>query len=226
MRNNTPQLEKKAIKLALSESWKDAIEINKEILKTDPLNIKAKVRLANAYLKTKEFDKAKKLYQEVLKIDPINSVAQKNLELAKSHKTTNGIKTANSRSFIKEPGTTTEIKTVITEKGITANHMSYGEELELKVNTSFISASYNGKKVTEIKDAHLLKSLNKVKREGGSSKAYFLKGSEKEMTLFIQTTIPVFKGEKQDVTPYMRKGSIDEPELEVESYDDETEEVE
>lgn len=220
MRNNTPLLEKKAIKFALSESWQAAIEINKEILKADPKNVKAKVRLANAYLKTKSFDKAKKLYQEVLKADPINSVALKNLELAKAHKTTNGVKTANGRSLIKEPGTSKEIKTLITEKGITANHMSYGECMSLEISASKVIAKEDKKKITEITDTSLVKALNTVKRQGGSAKAYFVKGSEKEMVLFIQTSIPVFKGEKQDVTPYMRKGSLEEPDFEVESYDE------
>lgn len=83
MQINLPVLEKQAIKAALSENWKLAIELNKKILESTPNNLNSKIRLGRAYLANKDFTKATKMFKEVLKADPINPIALKNIELAK-----------------------------------------------------------------------------------------------------------------------------------------------
>ena len=42
-----------------------------------------------------------------------------------------------------------------------------------------------------------------------------MSGRGKIIKLIIKSTIPIFRSERQDVKPYIKKGSIDEPELEM-----------
>jgi hypothetical protein len=44
----------------------------------------------------------------------------------------------------------------------------------------------------------------------------FIKWNEKEITVLIKTSIPVFKPDRVEIRPYLRKGTIEEPELEIE----------
>lgn len=73
-------LETKAIEAALSCNWDSAEEINKKIIKEDPLNIPCLNRLGRASIELEKFTQAKKIYQSVLEIDPYNPIAQKNLK--------------------------------------------------------------------------------------------------------------------------------------------------
>ena len=83
MQQSLSALEKKAIKLALCENWAEAIATNKELLDLDPTNLQAKIRLGRAYLLSKDFRNASKMFKAVLEQDPINQIAKKNYELAK-----------------------------------------------------------------------------------------------------------------------------------------------
>jgi tetratricopeptide (TPR) repeat protein len=220
MQANIPLLEKKAIKLALTENWQEAIAINQEILHEDTKNLKAKIRLGRAYLQTKDFKKAEKLFKEVLNIDPINQVAKKNYELAKNQRSEQTPRNINGFSLVKEPGTTAVTTALISARGVTANSFSYGQELEIKPLKDTISILTNHKPIGEVTDIDIIKRVNQATRLQADLSITYLKGQDKEISVLITSSIPVFKAEKQDVKPYMRKGSLDEPELEIESYDD------
>lgn len=221
MRANIPLLEKKAIKLALKEKWEDVVKINNQILEEDPKNIKAKIILGRAYLQTRRFKEAQNLFKEVLKQDPINKVALKNFDLAKKRKARNSpfVKN-NGTSLIKEPGTTVEVKTKIIASGVSANIFSYGQEFRVKILNTKAKVIYNGKALCEIDDKSVVKSLNIAKRKGTEILCVFIKGELKNVSMLLISSTPVFKGDKQEIKPYMKKGSIDEPKIEIESFDD------
>ncbi len=69
-----------AISAALNQDWKKAIQCNLALLEDDPDNIEAHNRLAYAYLKNGNIEKAKSTYKKVLKIDKYNPIATKNLK--------------------------------------------------------------------------------------------------------------------------------------------------
>jgi len=77
---NIETLEKQAIDFALKHQWLEAIKLNKKILKIDPKNVSAYLRLAFAYLQLNKIDEAKKTYRKLLKIQPGNLIANENLE--------------------------------------------------------------------------------------------------------------------------------------------------
>jgi len=41
----------------------------------------------------------------------------------------------------------------------------------------------------------------------------YIKGKDKTIVVLIKTSVPVFKSDKQDVRPYIKKGSLDEPDI-------------
>ncbi len=106
-------LSRKAINAALTFNWPVAIELNQEILKTQPTNVDCLNRLGRANLEIGNYAESKKLYQEVLKLDPYNIIAQKNLKRVSAFngKVINILPTQNlmavsANSFLEEPGIT------------------------------------------------------------------------------------------------------------------------
>jgi tetratricopeptide (TPR) repeat protein len=81
--NDTVQLEQQAINAAIRTNWKEAIELNKQILKRDKKNIDACIRLAFASLQANKINEAKKYYKIGLKFQPGNRAIIENLERIK-----------------------------------------------------------------------------------------------------------------------------------------------
>lgn len=223
-------LSKKAIEAALGHNWEKAIELNSQILEKYPNNLETKIRLGRAMIQLKQFEKAKKIFKEVLSVDPINSVALKNLEVAKSKKIDikheNGI---NSNHLLKEPGTTVEIVANINSKGITGRDFTIGECLKFKVKKKNVDV-YKCRKDKEIlvsvlEDKEIVTRLNKAADLHAEVSGYVVRAADKSLTMIIKTSVPVFRSEKQDIRPYIKKG-LDDIDLEDEEAEEEEEIVE
>ena len=218
MRFSLSALTKKAIDAALNSNWKKAVELNSQIIEAYPNNLETKIRLGRAYIQTKNFNEAKKLFKEVLEKDPINSIAKKNLELAKAEKVekTNG-NSIKTKALLKEPGTTQEINFEITTKRVTADSFNHGEELFLKVKKKSIDVYRKIKEkrllVGKIENEYVVNRVNSNCNKNGKITATFTRGKNKKVYTLIKCSIPVFKADKLDIRPYLKKGSIDEPEI-------------
>lgn len=81
--NDIELLEQHAVDAAINLRWEDATRINNEIIKLDPKNESAHLRLGFIYLQRKDVAKAKKYYSKALRLQPKNSVALQNLERIK-----------------------------------------------------------------------------------------------------------------------------------------------
>ena len=73
-------LQDQAILCALAQHWKEAIQINLQIIKQERTNIDAHNRLGYAFMKNGQPIKSKEIFTKVLKLDPYNQIAQKNLK--------------------------------------------------------------------------------------------------------------------------------------------------
>ncbi len=220
-------LSKKAIEAALNHEWQKAIELNSQILEKYPNNMDTKIRLGRALIQVKQFEKAKKIFKEVLATDPINPVALKNLEIAKNKKIDskheNGI---NSNHLLKEPGTTAEITTNIVAKGVTGRDFTIGECLKFKIKKRTVEV-YKCKKdketlVSVLEDKDTVYRLNKACDSRAQISGYVVRSADKSLTMIVKCSIPVFKGEKQDIRPYIKKG-LDDIDLEDEESEEEEE---
>ncbi|AHB40413.1 TPA: tetratricopeptide repeat protein [candidate division WWE3 bacterium] len=223
-------LSKKAIEAALGYEWIKAIELNSQILEKYPNNLETKIRLGRAFIQLKQFEKAKKIFKEVLSVDPINSVALKNLEVAKNKKVElkheNGI---NSNHLLKEPGTTVEITANINCKGVTGRDFTIGECLKFKIKRRGVEV-YKSKKdkdilVSILEDKEIVSRLNKAAESHAEVSGYVIRSADKSLTMIIKSSIPIFRSEKQDIRPYIKKG-LDDIDLEDEEDEEEEEIVE
>lgn len=212
MENDFQELEKKAVKAAVLGNWNLAKEINLQILDSDPNDIDTKVRLGKAYLELRDYTKAKKCFKEVLSHDPINIVAKKNLELAKEEKhslPSNG----RFKNIIKEPTTFSEAQAQIVAKGFTASKIPMGVGLELKVLSQQTKVIYDYKnqkvELALIVDEKLQKRLKSGKEQGAVFCATFVKGVDKTMTVLINSSMPIFDGERQELKPYTKRDFLD-----------------
>ncbi len=221
-------LTKKAIKASLKQEWQKATNLNSEILKTYPKNLDAKIRLGRCYIQARDFNKAKKIFKEVLEVDPINSLALKNLELAKNQKvecSNNG--NLRTKSLIKEPGTTYEVKVDIKTKGVEKEDFVSGEELTFKIKKKSIDLykNKNGKKVVvgSIEDSYVTQRIKCAFDKKAKVLITFIRWKGNEIIVLVKTSISVFKPDKIEIRPYLRKGAIEEPEIEIEIEEEGTE---
>ncbi len=222
-------LTKKAIEASLKQNWDEAIELNSAIIKVHPTNIDAKIRLGRCYLQTKEFSKAKKIFKEVLERDPINNLAQKNLDLANKQKSEcngNG-GSLSTKSLLKEPGTTCAVTIMVEGKGIKNEDFISGEILSYKTRKKEIEILKvkKDKKISlgTIKDSYIVQRIQCALDKKAKITITFTKWKDKEMSLLVKSAIPIFKPDKVEIRPYLRKGTIEEPEMEIEVDEEENE---
>jgi tetratricopeptide (TPR) repeat protein len=221
-------LTNKAIDASLKQKWDEAIELNLEILKIYPKNTDAKIRLGRCYIQKKEFSKAKKIFKEVLDVDPINSIALKNFELAKNQKTDSNTAGSqiNTKSLLKEPGSSHEVL-VNTSKSIKKEDFISGDELTFKKKKNEIELykDKKGKKILvgSITDDYTVQRISGALSKNIDIKIIFIKWKGAEMGVLIKASAPIFKPDKIDIRPYLRKGTIEEPEMDMEPEEEETE---
>ena len=212
MQNDFDELGKKAVKAALAQDWALAKELNLQILEQDQQNIDAKVRLGKACLELRDYQKARKYFKEVLAVDPINAVAKKNLELAKEEKHSPAV---NGRlaNMIQEPATCLSTTAEITAKGLTATKLAMGLDLEVRVFSQMVKlyCIYKDEKIElgVLTDPKAIKKLRDGKELGATFTGTYVKGVDKELTVLITSTLPVFDGERQELKPYTKRDFLD-----------------
>ncbi len=211
MPNTVEKLEAEAIQAALSKDWKKAVKLNSEIADFDSENIPALNRLAKAHIELEAFEEAKKILKKVLKLDPINLTAKRNMDLAVEHKKVLGnVSSDEIKNFIKEPGTSKEFTFQIMTKGITAKKFYLGEPLEIVVEGHRVSVHKVSGELISIFDPVTAEKIIACKKRGGGIKSTFLYGDEKEVTVMVKASIPLFKTEKQELKPYLKRENIEE----------------
>ncbi|OGC70723.1 hypothetical protein A2415_03755 [candidate division WWE3 bacterium RIFOXYC1_FULL_39_7] len=223
MQTNIALLAKRAIGEALKGNWDSAIQLNTQILEKNPDNLDAKLRLGRAYMQTKQFVKAKKMFKEALHLDPINQVAHKNIDLINSNKLDLNSSIINPGILIKEPGTTSEIAMQLTGRGMTGDKFTSGEILSLKIKKKSVDVfkvkGTNEILIGTITNAEIVSKLNKASDLKASIIASVIKCMDKSVDILLKSSLPVFRSEKQDIRPYIKKGSLDEPEIESEELE-------
>ena len=223
MPNSTDRLESDAIQAALDKDWKKALKLNEQIVDFDSENVPALNRISKAFIELGKFDDAKKFLKKVLKLDPINQTAKRNLDIALAKRKSTGA-TPDLKDFIKEPGTTKEFKFPILTKGLTSKKFYLGEELKVQIEGHKVSLHKAEGELINVLDPITAEKIILANKRGERIKATFMAGdSEKEITVQLKASIPLFKSEKQDIKPYLKRENIEE---EPETSTPETEEEE
>jgi hypothetical protein len=69
-----------AISLAMEGRWKEAVEVNKSLIKRTPNDADAYNRLGKAYMEIGQYKEAREAYEKALALDRYSTIAQKNLQ--------------------------------------------------------------------------------------------------------------------------------------------------
>lgn len=222
MQNGGLSLQKQSVDAALKGDWERAIELNLMILEKFPDDLDTKARLGRAYLQIKDFAKAKKLFKEILDRDPINTVAKKNYELAKGKSSVKVSSNANPKALIKEPGLNAEI--FLTIKKSIKHEFVPGEELRVQTTKKLLRI-YSEKVLLDESDSpDIIAAIRAAKEAKAEIKAFYASRKDNVLRIILRCNKPVFRAEKQAIKPYLKKGTLKEPELEISEMDVEEEE--
>jgi len=184
-------LTQKAISKALSGNWKEAIDINLQILKKLPKDIPSLNRLARAYTELGEIKKAKIVATKVIKNDPINKIAQKTLEKIKALTEGETIpsKPLSAQVFLEEPGKTKIVPLIHLGDPKNIAKLDAGDEVKLddhchRVQVTTLKNDYIGKIPDDI--SLRIKQLVKL---GNQFQAIIKSSDPKEVKIIVRETL-------------------------------------
>ena len=184
-------LAQKAISKALSGNWKEAININLQILKKLPKDIPSLNRLARAYTELGEIKKAKIAAEKVMKNDPINKIAQKTLEKIKGLTEGETISSGPSSAqvFLEEPGKTKIVPLIHLGDSKNIAKLDAGDEVRLddhchRVQVTTLKNDYIGKLPDDI--SLRIKQLVKL---GNQFQAIIKSSDPKGVKIIVRETL-------------------------------------
>ena len=134
---------KKAVDLAMSCRWAEAVSINQVILNDSPNDIGALNRMAKAYMELGYNTEAKAVFARVIEVVPHNPIARKNIgrlgQLGDEAPRQRVVNNKITRAFIAETGKSVVTNLANLGAAKTRAKMSPGDELELKVENSHLN---------------------------------------------------------------------------------------
>lgn len=187
-------LVRKAINLALKCQWKEAIKVNKLMLKEDKLDIEALNRLSRAYFEIGDTKKAISISNKVIKIEPSNKIAIRSIEKCKrniscndkSKAKNNGEQNIDASVFLEEIGKTKLINLINLGSSAYISKLYSGDEVKLQTHSHRATiTSYDNVYLGRLPDD--LSARIKLLVKGGNTYKVFIKSiCSSEVTIFIR----------------------------------------
>ncbi len=212
----------KAVEMALTSQWDEAVKLNSEILKDYPQDINTLNRLGRAYAELGNISKAKSCFQKVTKLDQYNSIASNNLKRLASIKASDVRRVAGAALdpdiFLEEPGKTKVIELVDLAMDSLLASLRTGDSVELKpYKNEVVAVSDSGKRIGKLPDPWgeiLAKVLNSGNEFLAVIKATYLK-KPPVVSIFVRETkrnpkqaTPTFPPTNSNFTPYVREEAL------------------
>lgn len=150
MTDSTNSLHQMAIDAALSSNWQQAIDLNSQIIDSEPKSIEACNRLGRAYFELGKFPEAKEFFDKSLQNDPYNQIAARFIKRIETVKKRSG-KAQNSLGkdhncpqvdsdlFIEEPGKTKLVALLKTAEPQKLSLLSSGALVNLNIKNKVIA---------------------------------------------------------------------------------------
>jgi hypothetical protein len=147
----------KAVSLALSGNWQEALTVNLAILKLTPEDTDAMNRVARVYGELGEVEKAKKYSLAVLKIDSTNSIAGKALNKWKDMKpgkaSGHHSSTSSAEAFLEDPGKTKIVPLLHLGCQAVLSTLDAGDKIKLDYHCHRVAAvTVDGKYIGRLPD--------------------------------------------------------------------------
>lgn len=183
-------LAQKAVNLALSGNWKEAIEVNQEILKENPDDVDALNRLARAFAETGDPDRAVEATQKVLDIDPLNPIAGRCILKWKNGKPDENHKAAplSSESFLEESGKTKMVTLLNPGDQSVLMSLSSGDEVELTAHSHKVSVIDTAGKYIGCLSDDLAARMRNLLKLGNKYQVLVTKVDSKDVSVLIRET--------------------------------------
>lgn len=189
---NPDELETNAVNAAMKSQWKEAIVLNKEILKSDKNNIDALLRLGFSYWQSGDIKNAKKQYIVALKLQPSNVTIVESLEKIKvldSRK----IKTLNNKVvnlnpylFLEIPGKTKTVTLINPgQKNILAG-LTIGQEVMILPKKRKIEIRTKAKEFIGSLPDDISKRMTIFIKAGSVISAYIKEAGLKNVIIFLK----------------------------------------
>jgi tetratricopeptide (TPR) repeat protein len=201
-----------AIENALLGKWKEAINLNFEILRNNPKDVDALNRIARAYFESGNINLAKASINKVLKIDPYNSIASKCCEKWKNLDKIDEkhSKQISTEMFLEEPGKTRVVHLIHPcDKPILAK-LNCGDAVYENIKSHWVSIlTDSGKYIGKLPDDLSIKLKAMIKM--GYKYVFTIKSADKnEIKIFIREVTrpekylskPSFSSDTIDYIPY------------------------
>lgn len=187
-----------AIQHALANNWKDAQEVNEQLVSENPRDIDSLNRLGFAFMKLGRYNKSKETYKKVIQLDKTNPIALKNLKRLETvskgaKKAPNGkdptIPTLSLMDiYIEEAGKTktVELKNVADKK--TLSLVEPGDPVTMAIKRSKIFVQTSDKKYIGMLPDNISMRLITFMKGGNEYVACIKAAEEKNITIFIKET--------------------------------------
>jgi hypothetical protein len=198
----------KAVKLALTGNWKEAVKLNNQILKENPKDVDALNRLARAHAELGNIKKAKSLTEKVLRIDPFNTIALKCLAKWKGgsrgrHPLT---KVLGAEAFLEEPGKTKLVSLLHLGDSKLLAKLDAGDEVRFSQGPHRLSVlTLDGKYVGRLPD-DLSARLRRLTKAGNSYQVLIKSISPEDVKIFVRE---VKRAEELKDTPSFSSERVD-----------------
>lgn len=182
------ELAQKAISRALAGNWKEAIELNKKILKSIPDDTDTLNRLAKAYFELGCIKKAKEFSQKVLKIDPLNTIAIKSMDRWKSLRSVKELPARPSpvTDFIEEAGKTKLVSLLNIGDAKVLGGLDAGDEVQIFSHAHRVCITTIDKKYIGRLPDDLSARLRLLMKNGNTYQVFIKSLCPKSVKVFIK----------------------------------------
>jgi len=180
-----------AVKYALDNNWKEAIQINQDILSENPNDIDALNRLGFSYLKCNNLKKAKEHFEKVIALDRTNPIAQKNLRKVqalsgnKNNGDNNNIQKIDGL-FIQETGRTKAIELRNLADKKTLLLLETADEVNLVIKRSKVFVQKSDKTYIGMLPDDIGMRLISLIKGGNEYKACIMSADDKKVIIFVK----------------------------------------
>jgi hypothetical protein len=184
------QRSKEAIDLAMQARWKEAVGVNKEIVKDYPEDVDAYNRLGRAYMELGQYKQARSAYESAVKLDPYNAIAGRNIRRLNDIKETDHAEVetvkVEPQQFIEEIGKAGVVAlTELAPKEKRARVVA-GDRVNLKANGSLLTVeSSRGEYIGRVEPKHSQR-LARLINGGNQYSATVVRSTAETMTVMVR----------------------------------------
>jgi hypothetical protein len=186
------QRSKEAIDLAMQARWREAVDVNKEIIGSFPEDVDTYNRLGRAYLELGNYAQAREAYNRSVKLDPYNAIAARNMRRLNDLKGAAQVEVETDKvephQFIEEIGKAGVVTLQeLAPKEKRASTVA-GDKAVLKTEgSSLVVENGRGEYLGKVEPKHALRLL-RMMAGGNKYSAVVVKSAAESMTVMVRET--------------------------------------